>query len=179
MDELKIASLSSKKHPMLTVRPLTSDLHNDRENVLRVFAESPLYIKLVEGRLPSAEDVDDFFYGKPLNKDAAYKSVFGFYVGTDMVGCADVIRAYPTDDCVWIRLLLFSEKHQGRGYGKTALALLDAVALDWGCSKMRLAANSPNLRALAFWQREGFTELYRTTNPRFIGELVVMERPIQ
>jgi RimJ/RimL family protein N-acetyltransferase len=164
---------------MLTVRPLTSESHNDCANVLRVFIEAPSYTERVEGRSPSTEDVDDFFYGKPANKDAADKSVFGFYVGPDMVGCADVIRSCPTDDCVWIGLLLFSEAHQGQGYGKTALTLLNAMARASGYRRVQLAAVSTNPRAFAFWQREGFEEIRRTIDQRFLGELIVMERPIQ
>jgi hypothetical protein len=69
--------------------------------------EAPSYTEIVEGRPPSAEDVDDFFYGKPPGKDAGDKSVFGYYVGADMVGCADVNRSCLADDSVWIGLLLF------------------------------------------------------------------------
>jgi RimJ/RimL family protein N-acetyltransferase len=164
--------------PMLTVRPLTSESASDCADVLRVFIEAPSYTKLVEGRLPSTEDVDDFFFGKPTATDAADKSVFGFCIGAEMIGCADVIRSYPTDDYIWIGLLLFSEAHQGQGYGQTALGLLIAMAREWGYRKVQLAAVSSNPRALAFWQREGFEEIRRTINRRFLGELIVMERAI-
>jgi len=164
---------------MLTIRPLTRESHDDRANVLRIFLESPAYTELVEGRSPSAEDVEDFFFGKPDAKDAADKSVFGFYVGPEMVGCADVIRAYPTDDCAWIGLLFFSEAHQHRGYGTAALALINAMVREWGYRRMQLAAISTNPRGLAFWQREGFEEIRRTTNQRFIGDVIVMERAVR
>ena len=108
---------------MLTIRPLTNESHEDRANVLRIFLESPSYTELVEGRSPSSEDVEDFFYGKPDSKDAADKFVFGLYVGSEMVGCADVIRAYPSDDCAWIGLLIFSEAQQRRGPHQMSAAL--------------------------------------------------------
>jgi GNAT superfamily N-acetyltransferase len=140
--------------------------------------EAPSYTHLVEGRPPSEADVDDFFEGMPPGKEATDKFTVGFCVGTDMVGCADVIRAHPANDCAFIGLLLFSEAHQSRGYGKTALSLIDEMARGWSCSKLQLAAISTNPRAFAFWQREGFEVLYRTNNPRFIGDVVVMERAI-
>lgn len=164
---------------MLTIRSLTSGSHSDRANVLRIFLEAPSYTALVEGRRPSEDDVEDFFNGKPDSKDAADKSVFGFYVGPDMVGCADVIRSYPAGDCLWIGLLLFSEAHQSRGYGTTALALINGIAKDWGYRRLQLAAISTNPRALGFWQHAGFETVRRTTNPRFTGEVIVMERPIK
>ncbi|MCA8215211.1 GNAT family N-acetyltransferase [Burkholderia cepacia] len=178
VNRLRITPHTSKERLMVTVRALSGDSDNDYENVSRVFIEAASYTQLVEGRSPSKEDVDDFFYGKPAGKDGGDKSVFGFYVGPDMVGCADVIRAYPTDDCIWIGLLLFSDAYQRRGYGKTALALLDAMAREWGFRRAQLAVVSTNPRAFAFWQREGFEEIRRATNQRFLGELIVMERPI-
>jgi len=163
---------------MLAIRPLTNESHDDRANVLRIFLESSWYIQLVEGRSPSAEDVEDFFYGKPDGKDAADKSVFGFYVGSEMVGCADVIRAYPTDDCAWIGLLFFAEACQRRGHGTSALALINSMAQEWGYRRLQLAAISTNPGGLAFWRHEGFEDIRRTTNHRFTGEVIVMERPI-
>lgn len=164
---------------MLTARPLTGESASDRANVLRVFLEAPSYAQLVEGRSPSADDVDDFFSGKPAGIDPAHKSVFGFFLEHDMIGCADVIRSYPTGDCIWIGLLLFAEAAQGRGHGKAALTLLVEMAREWGYRTAQLAVVSTNLRAHAFWQREGFTELRRASNPKFTGDLVVMQRPIR
>jgi GNAT superfamily N-acetyltransferase len=164
---------------MLTALPLTSESARDCANVLRVFMEAPSYTELVEGRSPSTEDVDDFFFGRPVGKDAAYKSVFGFFVGRDMIGCADVVRSYPTDDCVWIGLMLLSEAHQGRGYGKAALGLLIEMANEWGYRTAQLAVVATNWRACAFWQREGFEEIRRASTSRFTGDLIVMERPIR
>lgn len=163
---------------MLTICPLTSEAPSDRANISRIFREAPSYTELVEGRASSIEDVDDFFYGRPANKDAADKSVFGFYIGPEMIGCADVIRSYPTDDCAFIGLLLFSEAHQNRGYGKAALALINAMAREWGYRRLQLAGIATNPRAVAFWEREGFKEVRRSTNQRFIGEVIVMERPV-
>ncbi|MCA7915706.1 GNAT family N-acetyltransferase [Burkholderia contaminans] len=145
---------------------------------MRVFIGAPSYAELVEGRSPSAEDVDDFFFGKPAGTNAAQKTVFGFFVEQEMIGCADVIRSYPTDDCIWIGLMLLTEANQGRGYGKAALKLLIEMAGRWGYRAAQLAVVSTNSRAYAFWQREGFKEIRRASNPRFTGNLIVMQRPI-
>ncbi|CAG9236450.1 hypothetical protein BGLA2_710001 [Burkholderia gladioli] len=37
---------------------------------------------------------------------------------------------------------------------------------------------SSHPRAVAFWQREGFALCSRVSQPRFTGELLVMERAI-
>ncbi|WP_164725521.1 GNAT family N-acetyltransferase [Burkholderia cenocepacia] len=163
---------------MLTVLPLISESASDWANVLRVFIEAPSYTELVKGRSPSPEDVDDFFIGKPVDTTAAQKSVFGFFVEQEMIGCADVIRSYPTNDCIWIGLMLLTEANQGRGHGKAALKLVIEMAGEWGYRAAQLAVVSTNLRAHAFWQREGFEEIRRASSPRFTGDLIVMQRPI-
>ncbi|MBR7944222.1 GNAT family N-acetyltransferase [Burkholderia cenocepacia] len=163
---------------MLTARPLVSESASDCANVLLVFNEAPSYTELVEGRAPSPEDVDDFFFGKPAGTNAAQKSVFGFFAEREMIGCADVIRSYPTDDCIWIGLMPLTEARQGRGHGKAALKLLIEMAGEWGYRAAQLAVVSTNPRAHAFWQREGFEEIRRANSPRFTGDLIVMQRPI-
>ncbi|KWN09206.1 hypothetical protein WM21_27640 [Burkholderia ubonensis] len=179
IDQLRIEFLIPHEYPMLTALPLASESASDRAGVLRVFIESPSYTELVEGRSPSTEDVDDFFFGRPADTDAAQKSVFGFHVGRGMIGCADVIRSYPASDCIWIGLMLFSETHQGQGHGKAALQLLVEIAREWGYRTAQLAVVSTNPRAYAFWQREGFEEIRRTSSPTFTGDLIVMQRPIR
>jgi GNAT superfamily N-acetyltransferase len=178
INQLRIEFLISHEYPMLTALPLISESASDCANILRVFIEAPSYTELVEGRSPSTEDVTDFFFGKPAGTDAAQKSVFGFFAGRDMIGCADVIRSYPTDDCIWIGLMLLTEADQGRGFGKAALKLLIEMAGDWGYRAAQLAVVSTNPRAYAFWQREGFEEIRRASSPRFTGDLIVMQRPI-
>lgn len=163
---------------MLSARTLTRESADDSANIWRIFSGAPSYTRLVEGRMPSQADVVDFFDGMPPGKDASDKFSLGFHVDTDMVGCADVIRSYPANGDAFIGLLLFAEAHQGKGYGRHALRQIQEMAKNWGCSTLHLAVISTNPRALAFWQREGFEMLYRKTNPRFLGELVVMKRAI-
>jgi len=167
---------STLRMTMLIARLLARASNNDTADILRIFMDAPSYTQLVEGRPPSATDVDDFFDGMPEGKDARDKFALGFSIGAEMIGCADVIRSYPTRDCAFIGLLLFSEAHQGRGHGKRALHLIEDIAIHWRCSKIRLAVISTNPRALAFWKRESFDILQRKDNPRFTGQVIVMER---
>lgn len=163
----------------LTLCPLVPDSANDAAQVWRIFSAAPSYSQLVEGRPPSHADVEDFFHGMPAGKGASDKFSIGLHAGTGMVGCADVIRGHPDRDCAFLGLLLVSEAHQGRGYGRTALRLIEAMARGWGCTRLQLAVISTNPRALAFWQREGFGIVDRRSNPRFTGDVIVMERTVR
>ncbi|AOY95438.1 hypothetical protein BKK79_27110 [Cupriavidus sp. USMAA2-4] len=163
----------------LTLHPLLPDSASDAAQVWRIFSEAPSYSQRVEGRPPAHADVEDFFHGMPAGKEASDKFLIGLHAGTEMVGCADVIRAYPARDCAFIGLLLVSEAHQGRGCGRTALGLIEAMARGWDCTRLRLAVISTNPRAFAFWQREGFGIVDRRSIPRFTGDVIVMERAIR
>jgi hypothetical protein len=53
------------------------------------------------------------------------------------------------------------------------------MAHEWGYRSLQLAAISTNPGGLAFWRREGFEDIRRTTNQRFTGDVIVMERTIK
>lgn len=154
----------------LTVRALTREA--DEAAVLRLFLAAPAYTLAVEGRAPCRDDVDDFFDGMPPGKGATDKFMLGFELGAETIGCADLIRAHPGPDGAFLGLLLFDQAHQGH----VALSLIETLARDWGATRLRLAAVSTHPRALAFWQREGFALRSRVSQPRFTGELLVIER---
>ncbi|WP_186212253.1 GNAT family N-acetyltransferase [Burkholderia gladioli] len=160
----------------LTIRALTREA--DEAAVLRLFLAAPAYTLAVEGRMPCQDDVDDFFEGMPPGKRAADKFMLGFELGAETIGCADLIRAHPEPDCAFLGLLLFDQARQGRGHGRAALGLIETLARGWGATRLRLAAVSRHPRAVAFWQREGFALCSRVSQPRFTGELLVMERAI-
>ncbi len=164
---------------MLSFRPLHRESPDDRAAVTRVLLAAPTYAWQVEGRAPRAEDADDFFDGRPDGTDLDDKCTLGFLDGSTLIGCADLIRAWPAPDCAWLGLLLFAEAHQGRGHGSAALALLLEMVRGWGCTRLQLAAVASNPGALAFWRRMGFDEVRRACNPRFAAELVVMERAVR
>ncbi len=161
---------------MLSMHPLSRDSDRHTAELHALFMSVPTYCQLVEGRPPSFEDVDDFFDGKPDGTDRADKFTVGFYLDDELIGCADVIRGYPSANCAFIGLLLFAERHQGRGYGRQALGKIERMARAWRCSSLWLAVIETNPAGLAFWTREGFVERYRKTTERFTGDAIVMER---
>jgi GNAT superfamily N-acetyltransferase len=95
-----------------------------------------------------------------------------------MVGCIDLIRAYPTPDRAYLGLLLFAESHQGKGLGTQALHYITQQAAAWGCTHLRLGVVTTNLTGLAFWRYQGFVPLYQKPQAGYLGEIVVCERPV-
>jgi GNAT superfamily N-acetyltransferase len=90
----------------------------------------------------------------------------------------DLIRGYPEPHIAFLGLLLFSETHQGQGLGKLALTHIANLSRSWGCTALRLSVIDKNLQALAFWQREGFIEMYRKPTTQFTGDAIVMQRSL-
>lgn len=114
----------------------------------------------------------------PPDKTAADKYVWGITQSDTMIGCIDLIRAYPTPDRAYLGLLLFTEKHQGKGFGSQALKYITQQAANWGCTHLRLGVVSTNLTGLAFWQHHEFVPLYQKPQAGYLGEIIVCERPI-
>lgn len=62
------------------------------------------------------------------------------------------------DGQLWLDRLLIDQKHQGRGYGKTAvLALLDRLHSEYHCSRVYLSVYDTNPAAIALYQHIGFS----------------------
>lgn len=170
----------------MDVRFLDAASPSDLREVQGVHERAPGFSVLVEGRAPSATAAKDLFAALPPGKTYADKFVLGLYSmtaetggGTAMIGCADLIRGYPEPDIAFIGLLLFAEAAQGAGYGPRALREIERLAAGWGCRRLRLAVIETNPRAIAFWRREGFAELYRKPSSAHTGDAIVMERVTQ
>ena len=62
-----------------------------------------------------------------------------------MIGCADVIRAYPTRDKAVIGLLLLAEPWQQQGFGRAFAALVEQAIAAWpAIARLRLGVARPN-----------------------------------
>jgi GNAT superfamily N-acetyltransferase len=95
-----------------------------------------------------------------------------------LIGCFDIVRGYPDSKIAFIGLLLFVESEQGKSHGVEALQYIECLAGQWGCTRLRIAVIETNKRALSFWTREGFVELYRKPSDRYTGDVVFMERAL-
>jgi GNAT superfamily N-acetyltransferase len=145
--------------------------------ILQVLHEAaPGYSRIVHGRDPGGREALETFHALPPGKTLADKFVLGFFLGPELVGCAELIRGYPQPEHAYVGLMLFSEAHQNKGLGPKAMAQIALVAARWGCPWIRLAVIATNTRAHAFWLRQGFTEVFRKTIPGVTGEAIVMQR---
>jgi RimJ/RimL family protein N-acetyltransferase len=123
----------------------------------RVLEAAPTYTQRVTGQPVGPHDGLSVFTSLPAGKSASDKFVFGVVLGEQMVGCIDLIRAYPDAATAHVGLLLIAEPHQGRGLGATAYTLLEQHIVAWqSCTRVRLGVVRTNAAVLPFWHGLGF-----------------------
>jgi len=69
--------------------------------------------------------------GCPPDVEHADKFVWGITLEGGMIGCADVIRGWPSADTAHIGLLLLTESYHGRGLGRRAYEAIEVQTRRW------------------------------------------------
>ncbi len=125
----------------------------------RVIEGAPTYARRITGYPPGPADAQSLMTGCPPGVGYSDKFVWGVTLDDDMIGCADVIRGWPSRETAHIGLLLLSESHHGRGLGQSAYQAVEAETHRWpGIRTLRLAVVATNAEVLPFWRRMGFAE---------------------
>ena len=91
----------------------------------------------------------------------------------------DLIRGYPEPLTAFLGLLLLTEPFQGYGYGPQVLAALETLARRWDARKLRLAVLPDNLRAEAFWRRQGFNTIEQQPCLNARRQVCVLEKALK
>ncbi len=148
----------------------------------RVIEGAPGYAHLITGVPPGPADAQSTFSILPEGVSYEDKFVFGIYRASDMVGCADLIRSFPTPGVAHLGLLLISEAFQGQGIGRSAYRQIENVVRSWHeFSMMRIGVVRANAQVLPFWSRLGFAPTgevkpYRAGN--VVSEVIVLTKPL-
>jgi RimJ/RimL family protein N-acetyltransferase len=154
----------------------------EMDDLQRVLTSAPEFSRLVMGVPAGPAEAQSTWSGLPEGKGYDDKFVFGVYAGDEMVGCADVIRAFPDATTAHIGLLLIVEAYQGRGLGAAAYRIIESYARDWpGCLRMRTGVVRTNARVLPFWHAMGFAETGETKPYRYSrieSEIVILAKRI-
>jgi RimJ/RimL family protein N-acetyltransferase len=163
----------------VTIRELKGD-PSEMAELQRVIEEAPTYAQLVTGVPPGRADAQSMYTVLPEGKSYEDKFVFGIYRGSEMVGCAEMIRGYPDATTAFCGLLLVSEKHRRQGIGRRAFRLLEEFVRDWRtCSRIRLGIVRANDGVIPFWKRLGFEPTGETRPYRYgsvISETILFEK---
>jgi diamine N-acetyltransferase len=164
----------------LTLRLLTGE-PAEMAALQCVLEAAPDYFRSVTGSAPGAAAAPSTFTALPPGKQYEDKFVWGLYESDAMIGCADVIRGYPTPEKAVIGLLLLVEARQRNGLGRAFATLVEEAVGAWpAIERLRIGVVKSNRGALAFWRKLGYREAgeIKPAGPDFVSEVVVLEKPI-
>ena len=159
----------------LQYQQLSPESENDVNNLQQILMAAPGYYLLLEGNLPGFDAALGCLQEFPPGKTIDDKYFYGIKKSGNYIGCFDLVRDYPEPQIAFIGLLLFIEPEQNKSYGVQALQYIKNMAGQWNCNSIRLAVIENNQRALAFWKREGFIELYKKPSEQYSSNAIFME----
>jgi diamine N-acetyltransferase len=148
---------------------------DDINDLQKIFEAATSYYIQMEGNPPGPNAALEALQKLPPGKIADDKYFFGIKLSSEFIGCFDVVRDYPELKIAFIGLLLFVESEQSKSHGVQALQYIKSMARQWGCFTLRIAVIANNQRALTFWKREGFIELYRKPSEQYSSDAIIME----
>ncbi|NLZ49579.1 MAG: GNAT family N-acetyltransferase [Clostridiales bacterium] len=118
------------------------------------------YYILVDGVLPSIEEVGKIFTDLPPNKSYEDKFVLGIFTYNDkLVGIVDLIRDYPTAGEWMLGLMIIDSDERGNGLGTMAHKALSEWAISLGAKTFRIGVVQENYRAIKFWSGLGYIKI--------------------
>jgi GNAT superfamily N-acetyltransferase len=149
----------------------------------KVLENAPTYAERATGRPPADTEAQSLFNAVPAETTTDNKYVYGVMAdGLDMVGCAEIIRGWPTSSTAQIGLLLLDETHQGRGLGRTTYHLVETKVRSWPeIDMLRISVARSNTDVLPFWRRMGFAETGEaqpSVPDPVVAEPIILAKPL-
>jgi GNAT superfamily N-acetyltransferase len=122
------------------------------------------------------DEAQRMFAEIPSGKTEQAKYVMALFDGSEMIGCADILREFPQKKTAVIKLLLLAESCQDQGLGGALLSQITELVGTWGCNEMHLGVCTGNKRGFKFWRRKGFVEIRREALAGDKGEAVILRK---
>ena len=165
---------------MITLRALAGE-RRDMAELQGVLQNARRYAERITGAPPRPADAQSTYTILPEAKGYEDKFLYGIYEGDEMIGCADVIRAWPRPDTAHIGLLLIGERHQRRGHGRAACQAIEREIARWGAKRVRIGVVGTNEDVLPFWRKLGFVPTGEVKPYRYgpiESHVTILEKPL-
>lgn len=164
----------------LSLRNL-DDTPVSRLAVEQVIMGSPDYHLTIDGSLPDASRVEDFFASVPAGYSLADLCCLGFFRQDQIAGIGSILRRWNAPNKAMIGLLLFHPDFRRRGLGAIAVKQIEELARTWtGIDRLRVGVVETNAEALPFWQAQGFVRNgeIKPGGERFNADIIILEKPL-
>ena len=135
---------------------ITITLLDSASEILSVLNEAKSYIDKADGVDPRIRYAMAILCNKPKLLHHYQKITFGIYKKKELIGFSDILIGYPDKHTIYIGLLLFKEKYQGKGYGKAFIKELFTLCKALGFTVVKAAIIDANIEVKDFWIKMGF-----------------------
>jgi ribosomal protein S18 acetylase RimI-like enzyme len=115
------------------------------------------FVEATTGWPPRDDEAARLFAQLPPGKTPADKQVLGVIQGGALVGVIELLAGHPGPTDWYVGLLLLSPEVRGAGLGTSLVQEIVERVLAAGGRVLHLIVREDNLRAIAFWERQGFT----------------------
>ena len=162
------------------LRPLEARTPEAVALVRRLVAGCDDYYRLVHGRAPGEEDVDDVFGAAVPGVGPGDIHSWIVEVEGEPAGYAGLLSGWKRPGQSMIGMLALDARHRRRGAGRAAVAALEdfARATPHGRS-MRIGIVETNAAAFAFWRALGYRETgERRALEGFVAPIVLLEKAL-
>ncbi len=163
LDELKKRLIAYKIAPMSA---------QNFEIAFEVYNTNQKYFLLTRGKQATIENSLGDIEALPPGCNATQKVYISICENGKPAAVLDLIEKYPDETCVWIGLLLVHGERHGKNTGSKIVSAVLTAACALGYRSVRLGVVESNTKALAFWQKQGFTVFRQKEN------VVLMDRTI-
>ncbi len=160
------------------------ELHDNpetRDAVARLFDSCKDYFLLVEGHVPSTNQVEDFFTGVPDGFTPDDLMLHAVVLDHEWVGVTSVLKGWNRVDKCMLGLMLLGPQARGKGAGRAALSAIESVVCACQSFKvLRVGVVETNTGALAFWRKMGFVETGEVkSRPEFVAPIIIFEKNLE
>lgn len=123
------------------------------ERILEIYQSNDAYFMIAEGESATMNDVITDIQARPKTNIDYKKGYTCIKKDDQMIGVADFLMGYPSEDCLYIGLFMLDRAIQNQGIGSD---IIQKIQANTTFSQIRLGVLSENLAALHFWKKHGF-----------------------
>jgi RimJ/RimL family protein N-acetyltransferase len=164
---------------MIELKKINESNSGILQELVRVLLAAPQFALRTSGRIPTMENARAIFTDFPPGKSFEDKLVYGIFLKSKIIGLCDLILGYPNKSTAMLGLLLLSEEHHGKGFGRAAFTKICSALGAWPeVKKIRIGIVKTNSEVIPFWLAMGFTDtgLRKPYQENAVkSEIVVME----
>ena len=145
------------------------------EQVFEVYDTNQDFFLLTQGKEATIESSINDINSVSPNFDISQKTYISLWQDGSVVAVLDLLKGYPAQEDIWIGLLLIHGDLHGKKIGSRIITAVLNAAKIVGYRAAQLGVIENNVKALAFWQKQGFEKIRTKENIVVMKNLLLTE----